>query len=839
MLRFLGAKFLFRNIIAEPLARMAGGTSHGVASRDDKEFVAALSQRRLTQLRRQLTTNLLGNPVAVGVIAVACWQYVQLESLFLWVVFSQVINLCGVALVWATRKIPPGKPCRPWLFAFTLYAAADGWTWGLASWLFLMPNDPILALFFAGVMFGVVSAGQMAFLSYLPAALCFATMILMPLGVRLATIALPMNMALAALDIVYLFIVFSIAYRASRNLDENWLLSSRLERSERDLRQSHVLLEQRVNERTEQLRNSEAQYRAVVDVQSELICRFAPNGLLTFCNEAFCRFFKAQRENLIGKVWIDAQAGLLPVSECELMRRTLAEMSVDFPTTTDEIQVSIAGAEPRWLRWSHRALFDDNQQIIEFQSSAIDMTDRRLAEERIRFLAHHDPLTELPNREMFRDHVTRAISAARGARGARRRVALMTIDLDDFKQVNDALGHDAGDSLLQEVANRFRNSIRTMDVVAHFGGERRDGVLARLGGDEFAIAFSELPSSDQAGALAERLMEAVAASFEVQGHEVQVSLSIGIAVYPDDTQDPNELRKFSDLALYRAKEDGRNRYAYYSEELGQRARRRMEIASALRNAINHNEFSLAFQPKVHATSRRLIGCEALLRWSHPQEGMIPPGDFIPIAETTGLIVSIGYWVLREACRQINEWSRVGLEPPPFSINLSPAQFSDPNLGRTIQNTMRSFDIGPGRLEVEITETTLMQNHAIAAHTLSELRDLGVIVSIDDFGSGYSSLNYLRTLPVDRLKIDRSFVVSIADNPKDQEIVRAIAQLGDSLNLATLAEGVETEGQLSTIAEIGIQEVQGYVTGRPVSAHEFHKEYLQMDKTVNSELVDAE
>ena len=793
---------------------------------DDKTVAKIIARQRLAQLREQLPTNLIGNPIAVAVIAVACWEFVAVESLLLWAVYSQCINAFGVVLVWLTRGANAKRRPRPWLAAFTIYALADGWTWGLASWLFLAPNSPTLALFFGGVMFGVVAAGQAAFLSYLPAVTGFAMMILLPLGLRLATISLPMNTALAVLDVVYLFVVLSVAFRASRNLVDNWMLSIQLERSERALRDSHDQLEKRVAERTEDLRKSEEKYRAVVDVQSELICRFSPDGLLTFVNEAFCRFFHKDRERLYGVCWVDPDQHFLPETECERLTQTLAELSVDFPETSSEVQIAAPGEKPRWLIWSHRALFDEADQILEYQSSAVDISDRRLAEEQIRFLAHHDPLTELPNRTMFRDHVAQATAFA--ARNSRR-VALMTIDLDNFKHVNDALGHIVGDGLLQEIANRFDSSIRGMDVLAHFGGDRRDIVLARLGGDEFAIAFGDLPSIEQAGALAERLVEALSPAFEVEGQAISVTASVGIAIFPDDSEDPDVLRNFSDLALYRAKEQGRNCYAYYSEDLGNQAQRRTELTSALRHALANEEFSLVFQPKVDTETRRIVGAEALLRWRHPKEGLIAPGDFIPLAESAGLIVGIGTWVLKEACAQMRRWSAAGVKVPPMSVNLSAAQLRDPTLPKIVHETMQANGIAPGMLELEITETTLMYEPAVASQTLAVLRDLGITVGIDDFGSGYSSLNYLKTLPVDRLKIDRSFIVNIAENHQDREIVRSVTQLGHGLDLITLAEGVETEAQFSAISEIGVQEVQGFLTGRPIPPDEFRDIYLRHDE----------
>ena len=431
--------------------------------------------------------------------------------------------------------------------------------------------------------------------------------------------------------------------------------------------------------------------------------------------------------------------------------------------------------------------------------------DLQQSEERFRHLAYHDPLTGLPNRALLNDHGVRALGRARRGRN---HVAILFIDLDRFKTINDSLGHSVGDALLQEVAQRIRHTVREIDTVA------------RMGGDEFVVLLTDLADPAAAGGVAQHILESLSKVTIIEGHPLHVTPSIGLSLFPDDGSDFDELLKYADAAMYRAKENGRNGYQFFTSEINALAHGRLTVETGLRRALENHEFELHYQPQIAIDGGAVIGAEVLLRWRHPQRGLIMPDEFIPIAEDTGLIVPIGEWVLRTACAQFSEWQRRGLPPFRLAINLSARQLRQKNLSSIMRDILATYSINPADLELEITETSLMQNTDGAAVALQELKSLGVKLSLDDFGTGYSSLSYLRRFPIDTLKIDRSFVRNISTDPGDAVLVRAIIDLAHSLGMSTVAEGVETSEQLYFLRSNDCNFAQGYFIGKPLMAEAF-------------------
>jgi diguanylate cyclase (GGDEF)-like protein len=426
-----------------------------------------------------------------------------------------------------------------------------------------------------------------------------------------------------------------------------------------------------------------------------------------------------------------------------------------------------------------------------------DITARREAEAQIAHMAHHDALTGLPNRVLLRERLDAALAYAE--RG--RRIAVLYLDLDHFKSINDTLGHGIGDELLKAVAGRLRGCLRETDTVA------------RLGGDEFAIIQSEIASPSDVASLATRIRDALTLPYELGGHQVPTDVSIGISLAPDDTLDPDQLLKNADMALYRSKAEGRGTYRFFEPQMDERVHARRALELDLRNAIANREFELYFQPLVNLERHAISACEALLRWHHPTRGMVSPVEFIPVAEETGLINQIGEWVLRQACREAASWPA----DIAVAVNLSPVQFKNHNLALLIISALGESGLPARRLELEITETVLLQNSEATLATLHRLRDLGVRIAMDDFGTGYSSLSYLRSFPFDKIKIDRSFIHDIGDKDESGAIVQAVTSLASRLNIETTAEGVETQAQLQMVQLLGCTEMQGYLYSRPVPA----------------------
>jgi diguanylate cyclase (GGDEF)-like protein len=426
-----------------------------------------------------------------------------------------------------------------------------------------------------------------------------------------------------------------------------------------------------------------------------------------------------------------------------------------------------------------------------------DITTRRQAEAQIAHMAHHDALTDLPNRFLLREELEAALLRAR--RGER--VAVLYLDLDQFKGINDTLGHSKGDELLKGVADRLRSCVRETDTVA------------RLGGDEFAVIQTAIRAPEDAARLARRIRETLATPFELDGHHVITDASIGISIAPDDASDPDHLLKNADMALYGAKSDGRGTFRFFEPDMDARMTGRRAIEGDLRNALAENQFELYYQPLINLERNEICGCEALLRWHHPERGLMAPAEFVPIAEETGLIVPLGEWVLKTACAEAATWP----DHITISVNVSPVQFKSEALVLTVIGALAVSGLAPHRLAIEITEAVLMRDNEATLATLHQLRDLGVRIVMDDFGTGYSSLSYLRSFPFDKIKIDRSFINDLSERADAGIIVQAVANLAASLNMTTTAEGAETPGQLEKIRALGCTEMQGYLFSRPKRA----------------------
>jgi diguanylate cyclase (GGDEF)-like protein len=423
-----------------------------------------------------------------------------------------------------------------------------------------------------------------------------------------------------------------------------------------------------------------------------------------------------------------------------------------------------------------------------------DITERRRAEKQIAHMARHDALTDLPNRILLRDRLAHALAEL----PRDKQLAVLYLDLDHFKGVNDTLGHQIGDELLQTVAARLHDCVREVDTVA------------RVGGDEFAIIHTGIDRPNEAAMLARRICEAVREPCELHGHAVIIDTSIGIALAPGDGTDPTELLKNADMALYRAKADGRGTSRFFEPAMDARMKARRTLELALRTALANGEFELHYQPLVNLDDRRITCCEALIRWQHPERGLIPPVEFIPIAEEIGLIVPLGEWVLRQACADAMRWPA----DVKVAVNLSPIQVMNQNLVAVVLGALAAAGLPASRLEVEITESVLMQNSEATLATLHRLRELGVKISMDDFGTGYSSLSYLRSFPFDKIKIDRCFISGLATGDDSVAIVLAIAGLAKHLGMATTAEGVETRQQLQQVKALGCSEMQGFLFSPP-------------------------
>jgi len=549
------------------------------------------------------------------------------------------------------------------------------------------------------------------------------------------------------------------------------------------------------------LREILERFRHLTELSSDWYWEMDEDLRFTYVSEGIRKVRGVPPESLVGKRrWESSDI----VAGDEEMARHRATLEGHLPFRDFVLARRNPDGKVTYVSHTGRPIFDDRGSFRGYRGVARDITERVRAEEELARLAHFDTLTGLPNRAMLHERLRRAI--ARANRG-QKLLAVLFLDLDQFKEINDSLGHPVGDAVLVETARRLKGCVRTVDTVA------------RLGGDEFTILLEGVRTIEEIADVAAKLLRALSGPAEVAGHSLHLSTSIGVTVYPLDNHDADALLRNADLAMYHAKQEGRNNVQFFSRDMSERTERRADLLGRLRGALGRGELTLHYQPQVDVRNSRIIGVEALLRWNDRGQGLVPPAQFIPIAEDTGLIVPIGEWVLREACSQAKRWLDAGLGPLRMAVNLSPRQFRQENLVQTVAAILAETGLPADRLEVEITESTVMHRSNQAAESMKQLHALGVQISLDDFGTGYSSLAYLNRFPVQTLKVDQSFVRDIKSDRDDAAIVSTVITLAKQLKLKSLAEGVETRGQLAFLRTRGCDSYQGYLFCRPKPAAE--------------------
>jgi diguanylate cyclase (GGDEF)-like protein len=565
----------------------------------------------------------------------------------------------------------------------------------------------------------------------------------------------------------------------------------------------HIRYVLRSSQVVRDLRSSEAKNVALLNAIPDLMFQIRRDG--TFLD------FKAPKEtgqmlpfrNFPGR----KVAEVLPA---DVARETTYYLEEAF--RTKEMQIFEYGLSVEGVRHTFEARLAVSSED-RVMAIVRDITDRKMTEEMIRHLAYFDNLTNLPNRTYFKRQLDHSISHAKRHKGL---VALFFLDLDNFKLINDTLGHAEGDQMLTQVAGRLTACVRNMDMVSRDAADETNSVVSRFGGDEFAIMLSEITCADDAAKVARRVLETLSLGFRLNGQDFFISASIGVALSPVDTEDADCLFRYADIAMYSAKEKGRNSYQFYNSAMNESSMEQLAIEHGLHRALEKNEFFLVYQPKLDITTGKIIGVEALIRWNHPEMGLLLPARFIPTAERNGLIVSIGEWVLHSACMQAKQWQMDGHPPISVAVNFSSLQVNRQKMGDVVRDVLLKTGLEPCHLELEVTESALMEHTTSTITMLHELKRLGVRIAIDDFGTGYSSLSSLKRFPLDMVKIDRSFVRDIVNDQDDAAITRAIIAMAHNLKLKVVAEGVEDMEQLSFLRNHGCDEAQGHLFSPPVS-----------------------
>jgi len=552
-----------------------------------------------------------------------------------------------------------------------------------------------------------------------------------------------------------------------------------------------------------ELEASRSRYTDLYDFAPVGYFTFDKNGLIVEVNLTGAGLLGVDRRDVINRPF----SAFVINDDRDIFRGHLGETLKRDTRMIGEIRLRRKDGSVLFVQLQSVAAEDSDDVRTLCRTATIDITDRKQMEEEIRRQAHHDTLTNLPNRRLLMEIMTIELGQAR--RG-QKRLAVLFLDLDRFKYINDTLGHDAGDMLLKEVVGRLQHSVRASDTIS------------RTGGDEFNILLTQIPRANDIINIARKVVGSFSKPFVINGHEFDITTSIGISIYPEDGESIEELFRNADIAMYHAKGQGGNSFQFYDPSMNIRSMERLRLESQLSRALEHGELAVYYQPQITIDTRQVCGAEALVRWQHPERGVLDPVHFIPLAEEMGYLAAIDEWVLRTACTQVREWHNAGLALLCVAVNLSAKQFQKSNLIESIAGILRETGLDPEHLVIEITESVAMRNLEHMLPKMIKLAEMGVGISVDNFGTGYSSLNYLKKLPVQKLKIDKSFIRDITTAPEDGAIVGAVIAMAGKLKMKVIAEGVETKEQMEYLRSLGCQEMQGYLFSKPLPADEFRE-----------------
>ncbi|MBN9426719.1 MAG: EAL domain-containing protein [Burkholderiales bacterium] len=747
--------------------------------RVDESIAAEFRVQQIRAIQRLTPLTIFANLFNASIVCVAFRDSLRWPALALWAVFIvTLMAFTGRAWQRTQRGRAPRRASRRVLRRATVHASVLALMWAAPPLLFYTRDSLDASLITTAITAGMLCAGGFALVTVPQAAISYVGILLSGFLVALVIDGAGRNFDILLLVLIYSMIVVASVIASSRTFGARLMAEAEAERQ----KQLVGLLLHDFEEHS-----------------SDWLWETDSDGVLVHVSSRLAQTFGLSQNDLHRRRFVELLASdqwRSGSDEAQAFQAFMLHIQKSAPFR--DVPVAVAdGGDWRWWALTAKPLFDDGGAHVGWRGVGADITENRRAALEMASLANYDSLTGLANRYHFSRELARIHPTAAAEAPA---CALLFLDLDDFKHINDSLGHVVGDRVLQVVAQRLRARTRPGDL------------LARLGGDEFAVIRWGQHSVASASALAQQVLEAFREPCDIDGASVPIASSIGIALAPDHSSDPDTLLKHADMALYAAKAAGRRTWRFFERNMDERAQRRLSLCNDLRLALERNELELHYQPQVHLGDGRLAGFEALLRWNHPTRGSVPPSEFIPLAEETGLILPVGRWVLRQACRTAARWP----EDLCVAVNVSAVQFSRSNLIQEVREALSASGLPASRLELEITESLLVDDAITARETLSALREMGVRVALDDFGTGYSSLAYLRSFPLTKLKIDRSFVLSMGQDEGTRAIVRAIIALADALHLETTAEGVETEADHQILLTKGCKLGQGYLYARPMN-----------------------
>jgi len=784
-----------------------------LASSDAAAEDPPLHAEQVRLLFRFSLVGYLATLLVIFILGAILWEDLARPALFLWFVSISLVAVGRYLLYKAfIREARAAPEMTTWERRFLLGTVLAALCW-MAIGTVLLPDSARMVQRLSVVMLVMLlMTGAVAY--YAPHRYAYkitAFFGLVPLAVTLVRSGDRNQMFISGIILVLAMVLPYVHARVHRALVESLTirraresLTTELEGERQRLERANASL---VEEHAERLKAQQGELVAAQKLRMHFestplaVVEWDRRGHATAWNPAAEAIFGYPAYEVLGKPIASLLAAQGDRADMESMCRELLETGEGNKTTL----VNIArNGRTIHCEWYNTPLVDASGTVTGFASHVQDITERLNTERTIHYMAHHDALTGLPNRRLMQDRLNQAIMAARRKQ---RHVAVLFLDLDRFKVVNDTLGHDTGDFILKDVARRLITCVREVDTVS------------REGGDEFVLILPDLERPENARVVADKILQELARPVEIGGHEIHVTPSIGISHYPNDATDVHQLLKHADNAMYQAKDAGRNTVRFFTNDLNFLLSKRLEIESRLRKAIDNEEFFLRYQPQVDIATGRISGMEALVRWNDPQKGEIYPKDFVFVAEELGLIVPIGEWVFRTACRQLKSWADEGLPQITVSINISPRQFMSRRLVHTLLSIVRDTGADPRQIELEITETMIMRNVEQSIETLAQLRAVGMQVAVDDFGVGYSSLGQLTRLPASSMKIDRSFIMNVPHDVSSSLITEAIIAMAKRLKLRVIAEGVETRQQLEFLRINNCEAFQGYLFSRPVTALE--------------------